>query len=368
MPRAVLLPVLFVTNFAAGGQACAGDCLKVEATDLLQHDASALTSQERLAGRGPAGAGNGTVSHHAMQAHLKAAMEAQSDEALQSSVRNYLRETFDLQTGQQKLEAVQSLVGALSSRVAPPEEPMDSSELTAEDVQQWLEDEFLDEALYEHATMLKSMSSKGESVPDDMAVPKCLASRPEVPRVLPDCSWLEALAVWAQTGAKYGNFCGRADGTLTSYGRCTGPTAVPSGVGGLLACADSGLDSACARHDAGTYSEPFIFGARKCLCQVDRDFKYLRMRLGDGSLFKDSEGNTERDALKGANCLFNLVPCKWYGEKRVLQWCGLGPCYKTVTKYHTVYSWGDPPAGGCPPGGCYSVAVPPLNGPFYGGP
>jgi len=179
------------------------------------------------------------------------------------------------------------------------------------------------------------------------------------------CNWKLALQAFHKTGGQYGNWCGKApnginDQPFVSYSACKGKTS-KKGKWGLDVCTDSGLDEACSRHDQGAYTTDVFGMATKSLCKVDADFKEARAKMNITSTFHDGLSRSELNALTGANCLFDMMPCLRYERKAYWDWCqswsGGYPCKKTKVGYFTYWPMGNYSKfkdDACGPPGCYS--------------
>jgi hypothetical protein len=94
--------------------------------------------------------------------------------------------------------------------------------------------------------------------------------------------------------------------------------------------------------------------ATKSMCEVDRQFKAERNRVGNQG-FHDGK-LSQQGFLDGANCLFNVMPCLRHESYSYWGWCskwwGGYPCRKSTTGYNTKWPYGNYPSGGCG-GDCY---------------
>jgi hypothetical protein len=257
-----------------------------------------------------------------------AALAAGDNDSRQGAIRDALFCIHGMDTGAAKSAAMgalgDALAGGTGDAANPQGVPQDA------EVEDMLDRLFSDEIA-------------ADASEDNM--PRAFNSRSRNSR----CNWWSAAWAFFQSGATYGNWCGK--GAPNECGSNTGRT----GYGGKSVCADSGLDSTCSKHDSGSYSQDVWGFATLNWCEVDRNFKSERSAAGvlGGHSFG---GITDQAAANGANCLFGVLPCLRYESYSYWGWCskwwGGYPCRKSTTGINTKWPYGNYPSGGCQ-GSCY---------------
>jgi hypothetical protein len=164
-------------------------------------------------------------------------------------------------------------------------------------------------------------------------------------RRLAGCNLWDAAVAFYETGAEYGQFCGKGyPGHCSTYGKSMhGVTLNNPGAGSVAnfqVCNDGGLDASCAKHDSGTKHEDLWGVATMNWCEVDREFAVYRNSKSFN--FHDGEGPGSA-VVNGANCLFNLMPCLAYECSTKTVSCGKG-CSNRQRTCKEVHKW--PPTHG----------------------
>ena len=256
---------------------------------------------------------------------------AESNDARQGAIQMYLRATFDLPSTGEKMAAIQALE-QLKPDGADCPGCDDAGSITGDDLENWLDREFMTDAI-------------AEADGDEPAGLKSRSSR--APR---GCNWWSAAKAFFNTGGEYGNFCGKGQPMYcTNNGKST-----TSGYLGNAVCDDGGFDASCSKHDHGANAQDLWGFATMSLCQVDKTFAAERNAANVGS-FHDGVSSAAV-GRNGANCLFGVMPCARYESYSYWGWCskwwGGYPCRKSTTGYNTKWAYGNYPSGGCG-GNCY---------------
>ncbi|GMH77914.1 hypothetical protein TrLO_g12616 [Triparma laevis f. longispina] len=214
-------------------------------------------------------------------------------------------------------------------------------------------------------TSVDYMSQFGETMDEEHRRKLASMTEEEIEeeRMLGGCDWWDAGVAYFKTGGTYGNYCGKGQaGLCTNNGITTNKKGygyiegVPNSEG-LTVCADGGLDASCSKHDSGSYSTDIWGVMTMSYCEVDRIFKSERNNgmVDVNNPFFDGQ-DYDTNALNGANCLFDKMPCSRYESHTSWGICGSGwrkyPCRKVATGYHTKWANGNYPSGGCN-GDCY---------------